>query len=117
MPPVRHRQRTAGAMIFVGAALLVFRLPEIGQHVVIAPAGIAALAPAVVILVLAAQVKQPVERARATQHLSARLKYLPAVQARLGLGLVHPFDGFFLEQLAVAERYVNPDIGVLRSRL
>src|SRR5262249_38674414 len=51
-----------------------------------------------------------------TQHLSTRLKHLAAVEARLRLGLVHPVYTRFLEQLAVAERHVDPDIGVLRSR-
>ena len=115
--PVRHRQRAAGAVIFVGAALLVLGLLEVGQHVVITPAGIAALAPAIVILVLAAHIQQAVDRARSAQHLAARLKHLAAVQPRLRLGLVHPVDGFFLEQLAVAERHMDPDVGVLRAGL
>jgi hypothetical protein len=67
--------------------------------------------------VLAAHIQQSVDRARAAQHLSTRLEHLAAVQARLRFGLVHPVDGFFLEQFCVAERDVNPDIGVLRSRL
>jgi hypothetical protein len=62
MPPVRHRQRPVGAMIFVGATLLVLSLLEIGQDVVIAPAGIAALTPAIVILVLAAHIQEAVDR-------------------------------------------------------
>ena len=115
MAPVGYRQRSTAAMIFVWPALLVLGLLEIGQHVVIAPAGIAALAPAIVILVLAAHIQQAVDRARSAQHFSARLENLPAVQARLRLGLVHPVDGFFLEQLSVAERYVDPEIGVFRS--
>ena len=117
VPPVGHRQRSAAAVIFVGAALLVLGLLEIGQHVVIAPAGIAALAPAIVILVLAAHIEQAVDRTRTAEHLAARLEHLPAVQSRLRLGLVHPVDGLFLEQLAVAERYVDPEIAVLRSGL
>ena len=104
-------------MIFVGAALLVLGLLEIGQHVVKAPADIAALAPAVVVLVLAAHIEQAVDRARSAQHLAARLEHLAAVQARLRLGLVHPVDGFFLEQLAVAERHMDPDVAFLRAGL
>src|SRR3954454_11488784 len=57
MPPIRYRQRPAGAVIFIGATLLVLSLLEIGQYVVIAPAGIAALTPTVVILVLAAHIQ------------------------------------------------------------
>src|SRR5882757_405033 len=113
--PVRHRQRPAGAVILVGTALLMFGLFEIGQHVVKTPAGIAALAPAVVVLMLAAHIQKTVDRARAAQHLAARLEHLAPVQLRLGLGLVHPVDGFFLEQPSVAERNVDPDVGVLWS--
>ncbi len=116
MPPVRDRQRTAGAVILTRAALLVFRPLEIRQHVVIAPTGIAVLTPAVVILVLPAHIEQTIDRARTAQHFSAGLKDLAPVQFRLGLGLVHPVDGFFLEQLAVAERHMDPDIGVPGSR-
>ena len=115
--PVRHRQRAADAVILVGAALLVLGSPEIGQHVFIAPAGIAALAPAIVILVLSANVQQAVDRTRAAEHLAARLKHLAPAQARFGLGLVHPVDGFLLEQLAVSERHVDPDVGVLWAGL
>ena len=104
-------------MILVGAAYLVLRLLEIGQHVVIAPADIAALPPAVVVLMLATHIEQAVDRARPAQHLAARLKHLPAAKAGFRFGLVHPVDGLFLEQFAVAERDVNPDVGVLRPCL
>ena len=73
---VRNRQRAADAVKIVGAALLVLGLLEIRQHVVKAPAAIAVLAPAIVILVLAAHVKQAVDRARSAQHLAARLKHV-----------------------------------------
>ena len=44
-PQVGNAKWPAGAMMFVGAALLVLGAPEIGQHVFIGPAGIAELAP------------------------------------------------------------------------
>src|SRR5262245_15720359 len=56
MAPVGDRQRAAAAVIFVSTALLVLGLLEVRQHVVIAPAGIAALAPAIVILMLASDI-------------------------------------------------------------
>ncbi len=71
--------------------------------------------PAIVILVLAANVEQAVDRARAAEHLAARLKHLTPVQSRLRFGLVHPVDALVLEQLAIPERHVNPEIGVLRA--
>ena len=117
VPPIGHRQRSVAAVVFVRSALLALGLLEIGQHVVIAPAGIAALTPAIVILVLAPHIEQAVDRARTAEHFSARLEHLPAVQSRFRLGLVHPVDGFFLEQFSVAERHVDPEIGILRSGL
>ena len=68
------------------------------------PAGIAELAPVVVVLVLAADVEQPVDRARAAQHLAARLDDLPVVELGLRLGFVEPIDLGVVEQLAEAER-------------
>ena len=65
-------ERPAGAVVFVGAALLVLGPAEIGEHVVIRPASIAELAPQVEILLLSAYVDQPVDRAGAAEHLAAR---------------------------------------------
>src|SRR6201995_2736964 len=86
MAPVRHRQRTARPVIIVRAALLVLRLLEIGQHVVIAPADIAALAPAIVILMLAAHIEQAVDRTRSSQLLASWLERLASPKSRLRLG-------------------------------
>ena len=69
---VGDAERAAGAVILVGAALLVLGLAEIRQHVVIGPAGIAELAPQVEILLLAADVDQAVDRGRPAEHLAAR---------------------------------------------
>ncbi len=79
-------ERAAGAVMRVGAALLVFGAAEIGQHVVIRPAGIAELAPQIEILLLPADVDQPVDRAGAAQHLAARPDDAPA--AEFGCGSV-----------------------------
>ncbi len=109
---IGDRERPAGAVQFVAAALLVLGAPEIGQHVGKAPADIAELAPVVVVLVLAAHIEQAVDRARAAQHLAARLDDLPVVELGLRLGRVEPVDLGIVEQLAVAERNVDPDVAV-----
>jgi hypothetical protein len=102
-------------MEIIRAALLVLGLLEVRQDVVITPPAVAALAPAIVVLVLPANIKQAVDGARPAQNLATGLKHRPPVQPRLGLGLVHPVDGFFLEQPAISERHVDPEIGVLRT--
>jgi hypothetical protein len=117
MPPVRNRKRAAGAVKFIAAARLVLGFPEIRQHVVKTPAAVAVLAPAIVILMLATDVQQTVDRTRSAQNLAARLKHPSPIQARLGFGLVHPVDVFVFEQPAIAERHVNPDVAVLRASL
>jgi hypothetical protein len=108
-----NRLRAADAVEIVGAAHLVFGLLEIRQHVIKTPAQIAVLAPAIVIFVLAAHIEQPVDRTRSAQNLAAGLKHAPAAETGLRLGLVHPVDGFFLEQPAIAERDVDPEVGIL----
>jgi len=59
---IGHVERPTGAMMLVGAALLVLGAAEVGEHVVVRPAGVAELAPQVKILALAADVDQPVDR-------------------------------------------------------
>ena len=61
-------ERPAGAVPNIGAADLVLGFLEIRQHVRKTPAGIAEIAPVVIVLRLAAHVEQAVDRARPAQH-------------------------------------------------
>jgi hypothetical protein len=72
----------------VAELLVVLRAAEIGQHLVIAPAGIAQAGPMVVVVAMAAHIEHGVDGAAAAQGLAARLVATAAVQARLGHGLV-----------------------------
>src|SRR5262249_57274694 len=65
----------------------------------------------------AADVEQPIDRARAAQHFPPRLDDLPVVELGLRLRRVEPIDLSIGEQLAVAERDVNPDTAVMTARL
>src|SRR5262249_5174576 len=82
-----------------------------------APAGIAELPPMIEVRRLAADVEQAIDRARAAQHLPPRLDDLPVVELGLRLRSVEPIDLTVGEQLAVAERNVNPDMAVMAARL
>ena len=110
-------ERAADAVKIVGAARLIFGAPEVRQHVGKGPAGIAELAPMIVVLVLASNIKKPVDRARSAQDLAARLNDPAIVQFRFRLCFVQPIDLGIVEQLAVAERYVNPEVQVVPTRL
>jgi hypothetical protein len=99
------------------AARLVLRALEIGQHVVEAPAGIAGLAPLVEIFGLPADVDEPVDGRGAAEHLAARLVDDAAVELGLGLAPIEPVDPAVLEELAVAEGDVDPDVPVARAGL
>ncbi len=114
---VGHGERPADPVQRVGAALLVLGAAEIGEHVVVAPARIAELAPAVEVLVLAADIEKPVDRARAAQHLAARLDDAAVVELGLGLRRIEPVDAGIVEQLAVAERHVDPEMQVVPAGL
>jgi hypothetical protein len=114
---VADAQRTAGAVIVVGAAFLVFRLAEIRQHVVVRPAGIAHLAPEVEILLLAANVDQPVDGAGAAQHLAARPGHLPVVHSRHRLGDEVPADLLVVDITIEAGRDMDPRVAILAAGL
>ena len=114
---IGDRERAADAVQLVGAALLILGAPEIRQHVGESPAGIAELPPVIVILVLAADIEQPVDRARSAQDLAARLDDPAIVQLGFRFRLVEPVDLGIIEQLAEAERNMNPHIAVVAAGL
>jgi hypothetical protein len=106
---VRHLQRPVAAVEGIAAALVAFGLDEVGQHVVVAPAGVAERGPVVVVLALAADVDEAVDRARAAQRLAARPVDAPAVHVRVGVGLEAPVVGGAPHRLAVADGQVDPE--------
>src|SRR6185295_3162929 len=107
-------ERPAYAVPRVGAAALVLGLLEVRQQVFEAPAG---HAPAVEVLGLAADVDEAVDRRGAAEHLAARGEDAPAVQRGFRLRFVGPVDVGAGEELAVAERYVDPAVGIARPGL
>ena len=80
----------AAAERVVGLAHAPLGAPEVGQHVGIAPAVVAALGPAVEVQPLAAIVDVAVDRAGAAQRLAARGGDAPAAGPLAGLGRVEP---------------------------
>src|ERR1700709_103971 len=113
---IRDAKRTTNAMIFVGATLLIFRLFEVGQNIVIRPTRIAQLAPEIEVLLLAPQVDQPIDRTGTAKHFAARLENAAVIEFRLRLRLIHPVDALVLEQLSITDGNMNPDIVVLPAR-
>ena len=64
-------ERAISAMKAVVQALVAFGLLEVRQHVVIVPAGIAELAPMIVVRRLAAHIDHRIDRARAADEATA----------------------------------------------
>jgi hypothetical protein len=114
---VRDPERPAHAVQMIGTALVVLRLAEIRENVVITPPDIAELSPEVEVLGLAADVDQAVDRARSAQDLASRSDDLAAVTSRLRLGRVAPVEASVGEQLAKAERDMQPRMPVRGSGL
>src|ERR1700730_5163462 len=114
---IRHAERPVCAVEPIGAARLVLRASEIGQHIVERPAGVAELAPMVEIFGLAADIDHAVDRGGAAEHLAARPEYAAIAGAGVGLGLVPPVDRRVGESLAKAERNVDPPVAVLAAGL
>ena len=116
-PHVRHRQRALVPVKLVRPPLLPLRPLEQRQHVVPAPAGVAHLLPAVVILRLPPHVQQPVQRRRPAQHLAPRPIQPPAVQPRVGLRPVAPVDRRVVHGLEIPHRNMDPRVPVPTARL
>ena len=108
-------ERAARTVMVVGPALLVFGAAEIGEHVVIRPSGIAELAPPVEILALAADVDEPVDRARPAQDLAARPGQSTAAQLGLRLRLELPGDLRVVDVAVEAGRDVDPRVRILAA--
>ena len=71
----------------------------------------------VVILVLAADVDHPVDRARSAEHFAARLHHRPFDPLLARRRLVEPVDSRIDEVLSVADRNMNPRVPVLAAGL
>src|ERR1700730_5513709 len=112
---IRHAERAAGAVERIGPAHLVLRAPEIGQHILERPPGIAELAPVVEILGLATDIDPAVDRRRDAEHLAARPEDAAVGGTGVGLGLVAPVDARIGEGLAEAQRDVDPAVLVLAA--
>ena len=80
---VRNLQRTAVAVSVVCAVHVVLGLFEVGQNVVPAPAFTALFGPAVIVFLLAANIKHRVDRRRAAQCAPTWLIAQTSVQAWL----------------------------------
>ena len=91
--------------------------PEVGQHVGIAPAAIAALRPAVEIQPLAAIVDMAVDRARAAQRLAARGGDPPAAGPFAGFGGVEPVHARIDQRVHEAGRNMDEGMPVGRAGL
>ena len=111
-PDVGHRERAIAAVESVRTALVALRLDEVGQHVVVAPTRVAQRGPMVVVLALAADVDQAVDRTRAAQGLAARPVDAAAVHVRIGVGVETPVVGRVPHRLAVADGQVDPERAV-----
>ena len=98
------------------AALVIFRLAEIGQDLVIGPAAAAHLSPGVEILDLSAHIDHAIDRTGPAEHLAAWQEIFFAVIVFFGFGFQAPVHVRVIHILAVAQRNVDPEILVFRPR-
>ena len=112
---IGHGQPTVAApKPVVAVADPSLRPLEIGQDVLIAPAAIAHLRPAVEVEALAAIVDVAVNRAGATEDLAARRMDAPAGRSRRWLRLVEPVHGRIHQSLHETGRDVDERVVVAR---
>ncbi len=109
---VGYAQRTADAVKFVCATVIVLGLLEERQHGIPVPALAAALAPVVIVGGIAAHIHHAVDRTGATQHLATRQIQRASVQFLLRGAVKHPVDARVGICLGVADRDVDPRVAV-----
>ena len=108
-------QRAAGRVVVIGAARLVLGFLEVGENRIPVPADAAALAPLVVVGVVAADIDHAVDRAGAAQGLAARKVELAVGELRLRGALEFPVHRGVDEGLGETDRDVDPGVGVLAA--
>ena len=107
----------AGAVVLALAEKVILEPAERRQHIVIAPAGKAELAPVIVIGSLSAHRDHGVDRRRAADHLAARVGQRAAVEPGFRFGLEHPVGAGIADRKEVADRDVKPDPVVVAAGL
>ncbi len=108
----RNREKAITAPVGGAARIVSLRTLEEREHVVVAPARVAEVAPAVEASPVTADMRHGVDGARTAVDLAARAEQHPALQAGLGLGAIAPVVG------GSHQRYPTPrggDIGVALS--
>ena len=115
----RHIERAATGMefILVACELAILGTPEIGQHVAIAPPGIAALRPSIIVGSLPANIEHRVDRRGTAKHLATRLFDSSVVAAGLRFGFEHPVDRRVDHRLDVACRNMDQRVAILAASL
>src|ERR1700730_8960547 len=99
------------------AAAVVFRLHEIGKHTLPVPAGISELRPMIVVVALAANENQSVDRTRSAKPSSARPIDLSIMHVGLRVGVKPPIVGLMKHRFSISDRDMDPEVIVLGTSL
>ena len=108
-PDTRDPPRPAGTAIGVATVLVVLGHPEIRQHGLVVPAGIAQRRPVVVVLTLTADVDHAVDRAGTAEDLATRPVIDAALHVGVRLGLQTPVDLGVVVKTAETRRHVDEE--------
>src|SRR5215472_10071979 len=103
---IADTQGPSRSVVVRSAVFLFFRFLEVGQHVVIAPARVAEIAPAIVVSAVAADIDHRVDGAAAAQDLAPRPVQTALAQLGFRIGVVGPVTGSFKE-LAKSRRNMD----------
>ena len=86
------------------------------QDVIPGPTRIAHLRPLVIVLWLPAHVEQAIDRAGPAHTFAPRPIQRPAVQTRIGFGLIAPVGLGIVQRLEIADRDMDPGISIPSTR-
>ncbi len=90
---VRNRERALSAPVGGASLIVAFGTLEEREHVIVAPARVAQVAPAIEARPVAADMRHGVDGAGSAVGLAARELERPALKAGLGFGAIGPIVG------------------------
>ena len=114
---IGHPQGAAVSMKLAGAALVVLRTDEIGQHLIKAPTRVTKCRPVVVVFTLTPDINQPIDRTRPPQSFASRPINLALIHVGVWVGLELPVHEFVPHGFAVANGQMNPERPIFATRL
>ena len=115
MTKLFNSEGTAGAMISISTAVIIFCLFKPWQHFVVAPPGSAGFSPAVIVFPLSANVAHGIDRTAAPQGFPSGPEKFAVIQLTLRRGEISPANAVKTTEQRQSERHMDERIVIFTA--